>query len=195
MDRRPAEKPVDRLRGCAVAAEEAVVPEEPQVPFLRDGVLGQLAGADVLELARAGQRLQLREEVVDLVRRIPDRDQAVLGPQVLQDLRERLFLPRGELMGAVVRDLVGRRLEVRPLEPHDRDLGHAEALRRLEPRVPRDHLARAPGDERLLPVEAADRGRDVLDGRVVDPGVGGREEDPLDRDPLDGEGLRGHTDS
>lgn len=140
-------------------------------------------------------RGQTREQVVDLAGREADAIQRVLGPKLLQDLRQRRLVPARQLVGAVVCDLVGRSLEVAAVEPDHRHMGEPERLGGLQAGVAGDDLARASSDDRLLPVEATDRGGDVLDGSLVHPRVGGGEGDPLDRNPFDGQGCSGHTDS
>ena len=62
--------------------------------------------------------------------------------------------PLGELVGAVVGDLIRRGVEVRAVEPDDRDLFGAHLPGCFEARVTGDHLTGAFGDDGLLPPEA-----------------------------------------
>jgi hypothetical protein len=121
---------------------------------------------------------------VDVVGRVADAFERVFPLQLLEDLHELGLVPLGVLVRTVVGDCVGERVEVAPLEPPHGHLGHAEALGGLQARIAGDHLTAAAGDDRLLPAEPADAGRYVRDGRIVAAGVGGRAEQPGDRNRL-----------
>ena len=173
----------------AVAAEQPVVAEYPEVAGLgnRDGgrILSTVVDEVLVDLLLLAQLLH---EGVDVVLGVADAVECVLGLELLQQLGQFGLVPLRELVGAVVGDGEGRRSQVVAVEPPDRHLGHAQALGGLQPGVAGDDLARAAGDDGLLPAEAAQAGRDVGDGVVVAAGVGRAAEEAVDRDRLDGRG-------
>ena len=167
-----------------VAAEQLVIAEQPEIARLSDRVLGRLTSTRIFEVRpllreRAGdQRVHLLGGVADAVERI-------LSAKGLKQLRQGRFIERGDLPDTVICNRVRRRLDVRAREPHDWDALKPKLVRRLEPRVPRDHLARGFRHDRLLPPEPSDRVRDRADRLVVVARVGGVAEQVADRDPLD----------
>jgi hypothetical protein len=171
VDRGSREQPIEVLGRGAIPAQESVIAQGPQVAGTGRGRIGQLAGAEVGDLARAYLGLDLGQEVVDLADGVANPLEGVLGAQFLEELPERGLVPLGELGGAVVGNRVGGRVEVGALEPDDRDLDQPQRLGGLQARVPGDDLARGARHDGLAPAEAPDRGRDVGNGLIVVPRV------------------------
>jgi hypothetical protein len=159
-----------------VAAEQAVVAEDPEVAGLGDGDLGRLVGAVVVEVL-VGLLLvaELLHQRVEVLVGVADAVERVLLLELRQELGQLGVVPLGELVGAVVGDGERHRGQVVAVEPPDGHLGHAELLGGLQPGVAGDHLTGAAGDDGLLPAEAAQAGRDVGDGRVVRRGLVGEQ--------------------
>ncbi len=171
-----------------------MVAEQPEVALASDGIERWLLRSRIVDLA-GRVAAELSEQCVDVVVRVTDAFEAVLGAQLSQQFRQRRLVPRRVLVAAVVGDCERGRVEVAPVEPDDGDSRVPELLGSLEPRVAGDDLARALGDDGLLPAEAADRGGDVGDGFVVAARVRRAAVEPLDRDQLDVQGRHVHTNS
>jgi hypothetical protein len=187
-----AHQSLDRVGARAVAAEQPVLAQDPEIAQPAGGVLRRLARSGVVQLLVRLVRGELGQKLVDLVVAEPDAVERVLGAEGVEQGGQGLIVPLGELSGPVVRDRVRRGLQVGAVEPGDGDLAEAQGLRSLEPRVARDHLAARLRDDGLPEAEASQRGGDVRDGWVVQPRVRGRAEESVDRDRLDGE-LRGRV--
>ena len=193
VDRRAAEEPVEVFGTGAVAAEHAVLAQHPEVAGLRRGGVRRFRDLVLGDLLLGAQvRLDLGQQGVDVLRRVPDRVERVLGPQLVEESRQGGLVPLGELVGAVVRDAKGRGLQVRALEADHGDLGHPQIPGRLQPRVPRHDLAGGLGDDGLLPAEPPQGRRDVGDGGVVLAGIRGVLKQAVEGDPLDRQGALVH---
>jgi hypothetical protein len=167
-----------------------VVTEQPEIAEPGDGLLRRIFRARVVELLIGLVRGEFGQERLDVAIGVADALERVLAPQFLEDARERRVVPFRDLVRAVVRDRVCRRIEVAAVEPGHGHLAEPERLRRLEPRVAGDDLPARPRHDRLPEAEPPDGRRDVRDRWVVLARVRRRAEEPLDPDRLDAE-LRG----
>ena len=175
----------------AVAAEQAVVAEDPEVAGLRDRHGRRRLGTGVVEV-RALLGSEAGDQPLDLLVVEAYAVERALFAKLFEQAGQRGVIPLGELVRLVVGDRVGDGVDVGAVEPPDRDLHQPELLRGLEARVAGDHLAGAARDDGLLPAEAAEGGSDVRDRGVVLTRVGRGAEELAGRDELDRrrEGLR-----
>ena len=174
---------------AAVAAEQAVVAEEPQVARLRDRLVGRLG-----HVVGVGQAL---------VRLRPEQPQQLVGGEAGQVQVEVHLLELGQLERQlvvvparhrgrlVVGDAVRLGLRRRQADGHvDRDFFQAQLQRRLVARVADDDDALLIDDDRLAEAELLDRRRHGVHGGVVDARVVLVGPDRFDRTHFDVHGVR-----
>jgi len=170
VDRLPVEQPVHVLGAGAVAAQQAVLAEHPQVAGLGDRVVRRLGhGVGVGQpLLHAGVEQHGQLVGVEAEQRPVDAGLLELG----QLDGQQLHVPVGQLRRLVVGDAVCPHLlgcEVAG-DVH-RHLLQPELLGSLPAGVPADDDAVAVHDDRLAETEAADALGDGLHGVVVEAGV------------------------
>ena len=163
-----AEHPLDVGQHRGVAAQQAVVAQDPEVARLADRLLRRLRD---LVLGLIARRLAVGERQQPLQLGGVEADQVeveALVPQPRQLLRQQRVVPaglQGELVvGDQVRPLL-RLAEV--LEPDHRHLGEPELARREQPAVAGEDAALLVDQDRVGPAELDHRGRDLIDLRLA----------------------------
>ena len=130
LDRGAGQQPVDVLGLAAVAAEQPMVAENPQVARLRDRLVGRLG-----HLVRIGQPLLHArvEQLRQLVLREAEQLQVEVHPLEFRQLdRQQLVIPVRQVGRLVVGDAVGLDLRRRQVLGHmDRHLLQPQLLRGL----------------------------------------------------------------
>ena len=170
----------------------------PEISGLRHRRLRRLG-----HLVHRGARLsrgslQLVEQRVQILRRVADAFERVLGLELLEDARQALGIPVGQFGGAVERDAERRRIDAFDGQLDHVALGPPEGLHGFESSMPRNHAARSGlYDERLGLTEASQAGLDGLQVRstvltdVAGVGVQAIEGDTNDLQTVAGRRRRG----
>ena len=118
-----------------------MVTESPQVAQAAYRLLWWFLEAGVVDLTRIRVFGEFGQDLIDVVVGVADPLKGILGAELLEQLCKRRLVPLCELVGSVVRDRVGRGVQIGALEPVDGNLLVLQLCRGLEPRVARDDLA------------------------------------------------------
>ena len=195
-ERRPlaAHDPRRHLGVGAVAAEQQVLPEPPEVDRPGDWVRRGLPRSGVLQILLGLEpAAQVADQPVDLALVEADPGQGLLGAQALQQAGQGLLVPLGQFARAVQGDPEGRALRVREVELDHVALLPAELAHADQAAVAADHAA-GPGldHQRLGLAEAGEARSDGLEVLLaVGAGVGRVLVDAGQGDAADGEAGSG----
>jgi hypothetical protein len=165
-----AEQAVDVRGLAAVAAEQAVLAEPPEVARPGGGLVGRLGHGVGVGLAGVGLRVEQPRQLVGGEAGEVQVEAHLLQRRQFQ--RQPVLVPGGDRRRLVVGDAV--RLGLRRRQAHgdvDGNLRHAQLQRRLVARVADDDDAVLVHDTRLAEPELLDGRGDGVHGGVVEPRV------------------------
>ena len=166
MNRRAAEQAVHVFRFAAVAAQQAMFAEYPQIAGLGGRLVGRLGY--VVRIGLAGVALGIQQPQHFVVREAGQVQVEVHLLQLSQFLGQPVVVPVGDGRRLVVGDAVcfglGRRQAAGDMNGH---LGHVQLDGRLVARMADDDDVVLIDDERLAEAEFLDRCRHGVHGGVV----------------------------